>query len=592
MLPKKWLVIIGTTSGVLSIFLIGLFLLSTLGFLGGKPNLTDEEKQKILSEIIKNNSSNVLGKNGASGAQDTSLAPNADKESMLTAPLIARPNTQDYKYRYSKIVYSNGPAIGQCKFFDINDAGAYTSESYEYYGDGNTYDSKYITKDSDNDLTSYSLTRTNTNNSETVIYSGGSYAVRTSYTFSDLLLPENSNSATENSTAPNEPTTVQENDSTSTDQVSGDLIAQFFGPDADVVNIITENGKDYYVVQYSYNVDCSIDAKILPYTVDSIGTTSLNSTSQNQTTNKIFAQNIVDSTNFQIIRSYNYLGSVSDNNLLNSYQTTIQESNPAFEDVSNNFKFDYNVDIKDVVYPPYTLEQQTQNIIDYLTGKKLTLIVSDISGSTLTSAYSYEASRIGQENADYIYDRNFYPQGAKGDKLFAPFKDSQNLYPNPIVSLSYLLNQSSTYDLISINAYENNIDSSKILYTTSDTKKSDMNINIDGVNQKGTLYTTSYNAAVNTSDSSTEVTPPSSGSTYSTKQLYIEFKGIKYIISFPTRTDFDLNNLKFKTISTTNSTQMSDLKTQINNVYNGSGAGVSGSGSSSSGSAGTPESIK
>jgi len=594
MLPRKSLFITGTICGVLSAFLIGALFIG--GIINRSSGLTAEQKQAILEAIIKNNSASLFNRNQSATPTSSGLA--ADAASSF-APLILRPNPTDYTYRHSTVILESGPAATTCKIFTSSTTQPYSTESFDFYGDNNSYNSKQISKDKNGNLIDYYLNNSTATTSESISYKGGSYAAKTSYDYSRV---QNFNGATslevapDAATKPDEPTptgapednssSVSSEPSDTTTVDTNDVITQYFGPDADIVDTVTKNGKTYYILQYSYQTNCNQDMKYLPL-LDSV--TSNYSTQS--TSDKIIVQNLVDSTTFEVISNSNYLTSVSTANLLNSYTTTIETNNSTFDQVSDKFTFEYDVPVKTIVYSNYDPSKEAQNVIDYLSKNSMTLLLLDLSGAKLQSAYSIPASQDANIDTNYFYDRNFYPSGSLGDQMFNEAKGTTNGYIYSNLTLSYLFTQSTNDYYIGVDVYPSSADETKLLPVASDNVTiQDFNLDVDGTTLTAKLYTTKYETfakepiAPNQSEPSI-ISQPS----YSTKQVYVEYKGFKFVILMPTQDNFDLSTLKFKSISTSNSAQMSslgeDIKSAYNNIYNGAGtSGSSGRGTSTPGS--------
>src|SRR5690606_11754113 len=159
----------------------------------------------------------------------------------------------------------------------------------------------------DGDLIGYSLSKNTSTSSEQIEYKGGSYAVRTSYTYDASVravdLPAD--------TQPESSINLLE--TTKPDYKA--LIHHYFRPDADIVNVVSENVREYYVVQYTYKTDCS-GAAYERVTADVYNPNNLPDT--------IVVHNYVSTDNFVIQRTLNYLGSADNSNLINT--TTVERS--------------------------------------------------------------------------------------------------------------------------------------------------------------------------------------------------------------------------------------------------------------------------
>lgn len=585
-MPQKRLVLIGTICGVVSLFLIGLFLLNVIF---EPKSLSDAEKRAIFAEIIKNNSNNLFGRNSGTAESLTATADSAQ----LAAPLIFRPEDRDYNYKESTMTYSDGPAIGECKFFNSAESGGYyTTKSYEFYGDG-SYATKYIYTDSDGDLSSYTLTKSDEDASETIEYRGGNYAMRWSYNL-DILR----SGAAEGNTSVDvaEPTVELEKPASTSEEVPGEevppennvlpnpeidydsLILQYFGEDADIVDVYSQNGKTYYVVQYSYEVDCS--QEIIPFR------DALSSSSDESSTTKILVQNVVDSESFEFVKSSNYLNAVSNNNLLNSYSTVSTTRTTTLAEVASNFEFEYDVELRTTEPSDYDPVSEAENLVEYLSENDYTLILLENSEATLQSAYSYKASQKFSTAVNYLLDRSFYANTSKGEAQYNSYVNSSGYNKMPLLSVSYAFNVDTTYDTVNIDMHSSDVDVEANLKSDSNTEVSDMNLTINGANVAGKLYTHTYEVlsevapSNNDGDQVDPVLPPDRS--FTSKQLYLEYEGFKYVINFPSRSDFDISTLTFRSIETNNPAQLQEFGNNVVSIYRD---GNAGGGTSSSGAA-------
>lgn len=566
MSSKKLLFIGGTVLATVSILVLGAFLASR--FLLNRIDvnqLTLEQRQEILASVIKNNSTSLLGGNNENNSLAT-LAGDASAESKLSSSYIYPYFERDYKYRYSKVNYSSGSAVALCKQFNTEARQASVSESYEYF-DGNDNYSKYSNFDQDGILMDYYLNKNTLNSSETIEYKGGSYAIRWSYDYSNLKAVDSveplmmEDDVTNDLPVSDEPVTVlppEDIDEPVVEEPSNeDLIAMYFGEDADVVGTSNINGVDYYVIQYSYKTNCNDDMFYPLYDIAVKSEIDLPDT--------IIVQNVVNPETFEIVNNRNFLGSVNETNLLNQYTSEIITSNQDYAEVSPAFEFEYGVEIRDYTYPTYSYLDEANNLIDYLRNNNLTLL-------TLNYPLNYASSNIASQNlyasTNYLSDRNFFPEGPRGDEMYNLYNYVDS-YTSSYVNFSYLLN-SDTYQTLSIDLYDSTVDLNEILGLNGIDNEvvTDTSVLINGVSVNATLYEYTPDFSIYAEDtiSSDRIVAPDSN--YTVRYIVIDYNNYKYVVFVSDKT-IDVTLLDFTTISTSNSSDLEVLRTEIIDAYNG-----------------------
>lgn len=548
MMTKTRLILIAGGSILFAGLLLlgGLFLINRMATHDG---LTTAQKQAIFKKIIENNPSNVLSSNKA-GSQSREAMTVADAASSFYSPLVYSPANREYKYRFSKTTYSKGSAADKCKSLNYDEFLA-TSESYEYYGDNNESYYKYIQFDSSNTVYSYGLNTYDSRESVSIDYRGGSYAVRTSYIADiarDGVAPE--------VTTPEETTDEPEDVEQEVDYVS--LIEQYFGSDADIVDVVNENGKEYYVIQYSFQTDCSGNL---------IALSSRDIYNPAQMPDKIFVQSYIDSENFEIYRSYNYLSNVDPSNLVNSNVTELETGN---EMPVDKFKFEYNVEIRDLVYPEYTPEKEANKIADYLATQNLNILFAN--NWVLQSVYSPDMANNSNDPLNYYSDRDFYPGGANGDKMYELSRSAYGLGDVAFLSSSSMLND----QYLTIEIFNLNKDLSNVTEKLSNTKSIDLNIEGILVPATQNVYTGDYSLMYDSpsvSSNSSSMTVPE---TYSRTEVILEYKGYKYKFSLPEGTG-DISSIEFTELNTQNSADMNLIRQNLITALTSVGRGSDGS---------------
>lgn len=577
MSKKRMLLIAGGSilAGVI-ILIGGLLLVNQLNF-NRAGSLTAEEKLEIFKRIINNNPSAVLSAdNREVRAIGESAALAMDMTASATpAPLIFVPAERNYTYRYSKTTYEQGPAAGRCQTMIFDDA-LHTTENYEFFVSDNESQYKYIQRDRDGDLIGYSLSKNTSTSSEQIEYKGGSYAVRTSYTYDASVRAVDLPADTQPESSIN-PLETTEPDYTA-------LIHQYFGPDADIVNVVSEDGREYYVVQYTYKTDCS-GAAYERVTADVYNPNNLPDT--------IVVHNYVSTDNFVIQRTLNYLGSADNSNLINTTTVEQETSNVDFSQVSSNFDFEFNVEIRDIVYPNYNSGEEANKLSGYIENERITLLST--STAKLISAYSNDLSVQEFEKYNYYGDRNFYPAGPKGDAMFEvnnrPYGSEEVL---SLLSLSYYLD-TVNYDYLTVDIFSQ----TAVLPNTrqTPTSTSSFSLNIDGQSIPATLYIYETDispmvleeraAAV---EGGLVANPTDRPLKITVQEVVFDYAGFRYRLTLPQREGFDITTVSFESLNPTNADHMSRIRDMVYEAYTNPRA-IPGDGEGSTGSTGVTPSV-
>lgn len=456
------------------------------------PKTTLTSKQ-ILERISMNNPNFTLTQNTIASTAESFNASDA-ASSKLIAPGL--PINSEFNYYYSKTTTTRGPAFNSCNYGIDQSEVLFvpTYESFSYNTDNANY-SKYVAYNSDNSVNNYSLSTSNQAQDkytyQNIIFFGGSYAVRTSGEYSTDVRPLSVSAEP----GIEEPMLKNESSASSSDSVSSNESTtlpvepiNYFGDSAEVLRTETINGKDYYVVQTSYEVNCAGYININRWD---------NDTAQDNKT--MFTLTYADTQDYQILKTETYINSVSSDNLIEATETINQNADIDFESVSSNFNFEFNVPIIDIqidnstAVNTYNPDDEVRKTMDYIKAENISVIVPSVSVINQYAYFNYSTKDTFFVQTDSYYtDRNFYPAGTLGDSMFNAYNGiAINYFNTPLAlgTVSYSKDDTS----YSVNIYSSNDDEKAILNSMlwSDIRnksQTSTNITINGQSITANLY--------------------------------------------------------------------------------------------------------
>jgi hypothetical protein len=515
-------------------------------------NLSYEEQQEIFKNILKNNSNNILAKNvGNTNAQNLSATDeSASRDSVASSAKMSAPAYggivgSEYSYYYNKTETRRGNAISLCKAIDETSSYSPSYESYQYHNsDWTENHEKSITYSAEGELDSYYLSNQTSDSSTSYEYRGGSFAIKTITYYQAAT----SGSVDDLNVVPNAEDRVEIN----VDESVNNEITNYFGSDAKITSEVTENGKTYYVIEHSYVQDCNQPFYIL---LDSrVPVAEQESSPDNKT---IVVEEWVEKDTFQLRRSKTYLESISEDNLLTEIVFTTEMSNVSFSEVADKFNFDYGVEIKEQVndYRNY-VENEKQDIVSYLTEENVQLLFID--GLTLDNIYASKIWTDRINSTNYYLDRNFYPSGERGDKMyeemtqFSRFDSSTEAwYDEALVITNFSKLVGDIYQSVGINIHQSNKSADDLLknytYNPDNLEVADVSFMVNGVAVAAKKYTATYSYESMTTDEiyykegeasssvgtmiAPDIAPCTEGTCTSTSSFYyLELNGFQYVI--------------------------------------------------------------
>lgn len=544
---------------------------------------------EIFQKIVLNNPNLAQARNTNSAEGAAQLA-STDKMavSSMIAPL---PFESEYNYYYSKTTIKRGPAFNTCNYGidQSNIVFVPVMESFTYNSSTQSY-SKFVGLNEDGSINNYNLSITTTTPElqkyENVIYFGGSYAVRMrSESVVDSYLREvmpsllgEDGSVTNDNTQ--EETTVE-------DPIAIDY-SSYFGPDAEVLRTEVINGREHYVIQYSYEVDCTGMLNLNRWQDDGSSKASLK---------RMYFLSYADVETYQVNRYETYIDSVSTSNLVDSSETVIQNGNVEFSSVASNFTFDYNVELRDInldeinALPEYNADTEIQRALDYAKEENITVLMP--TGDNVLNPYLYFNSYIKYQpvalNSQYSYytDRAFYPSGSIGDKMYNSYSEVGSYFTDMPVSLgtaSYTMGDAS----FSLDYYSKEYSNLDILNTLiwseiSNKSETQTTVRVNGEQVEATLY--SFDAKdISIMPYTTEISTLPIGSDTCPnddciRRMYVlifEFGNNKYTLKeyqyADLKSDLEYNYIEegvFKSLSFDNADEFAELNTYLTNTIKG-----------------------
>jgi hypothetical protein len=377
-----------TALSLVMTFMIGLSVFAGYQWQVEKDNyvyLTGAEKDRVLEEIVKNNSTIQKVENSGNN-----IIP------------------EDYNYSYVRSTWENGPKYDQCK---IVGSGAMTSMGYEdtesfedwvFYGeDSFSSASKTVVTDSEGRIQSIFATNTLNHEEETTYrYEGGAYAIKriqntseVSYGFIDDEMGENLPEVGVNNEI--------------SDYLM--LIEDFY---RQIPNVIKTKEGDY-ILEYSYGVNCKGE-----YGPEFVFDGS------EKITNNLVLRDFISGKNYQMTKTAVYLDEMKDSNLVRLINYERDVRNTTFEEVSNEFKLPEDINVKEIIIPAVIdlsdgfndSKEIEKEIMNTINSNKIPVLYSP-NGDFQTMIW-----RGGEGTyVDELYnvtDRDFYSPDDRGERAY------------------------------------------------------------------------------------------------------------------------------------------------------------------------------
>lgn len=551
--------------------------------------LSASERREFLGKVLKNNPQSLFSPSYSRASlltmktQEYQLA--ATNAELADDSLL--PDIKEYSYSHVLTKNTLGNAVSKCPIYTSDMEG-----SYEYFDfiDENQQYHKFISLDKDGNLLEYIIDDVESSTE----YRGGKYAVKVVYNGSVTPLPAEDTPLID--TSGGEVTDLKEDEVVEEVDVE-DIGESYFGEEATVEKIV-ENGKvKYYVVTWKYQTSCSLDdiwnieedQSYMPSTT----TKGIDESQQETIVTKMW----FDPDMNEVLKSEEYLNSVSEDNLLLKTETDVENSNQSFEEVSDKFDFDYDVNIKtyeiDLSYPDiYTNPEEYRKYVEnYLQESEMTVLLPAV--TTLGSEYIFIPYGINEmQELDYLLDRDFYPEGAHGDDMYKQAKkwyDDGFMMLEPSLELSYSAGKEK-YEMLYIISFTSDVDEEDILqnyvFVGDKEEKSAITVIVNGKNVAATKYIVASNIVYMQEEIIDETDEEETGASSIGEEsvapdgensdlIYVvfEYGGMTFVISFAgIDSDTDLSTyLNFKSYNTSSKSDLAKLMAEVDKMIENMG---------------------
>lgn len=440
------------TAGVVSVIAIGgglaVYFISR-----GNPDtkiFSDEETQRILSEVIKNNPKGVVDipddsqgeySGDTGGIQNVAGIRSEDKDILVAqdpdspntkAPIpvpeipalgeikpveeqINSPDIDVYNYRHTETTYTSGNSYSVC-YGNIDLVTNNKDSYYEFFDVDRSY-YKFVSSDRTSDrLNGYYLGKYGNDINHYYNYKGGEFSAKLMFTINEGFSNEY------RFEVPSYPVSY----------TVAEQVEMFFGPSAQITDVYEQNDITYYEITATYNVTC-MDGY---HTIIRIYT--------------------VESDTFQITERRDFLDSLeSMDNLMYAMHVTSERSKVYREDIEDKFTFDYPADTREIDYSSYVYDPDVayQLVLDYLISGSYDLLYPSLDDFELDFLYSKNfPEKVAGEK--FYLDRGYYASDDEGQEEYDLLMDARNQMA--VISSVYALqpDNSGQYDNMYVKIYE------------------------------------------------------------------------------------------------------------------------------------------
>ena len=454
---------------------IGLLTFTALTFgayqLWFKPAETLDEASILLQ--IAQAGKKASAQNLADRASSLVAGSAEDADESLTAMTSELYRYSPDGYTKSKIVYTPGPSLSKCTTYDFYSL----NQKYVIENETLSVDGTFLSKDSlrlaNGDLVTYYLS----NKEGSYIYMGGDYAVMYPYIEYETLARE-----AEAASATLDTVTQDVVDGYSGDEVmpveeapidNETIIKDFFGGESNVIGTEKYNGRDVFVVEYTTDAYCDVSTVVKGDTVTNY---------DGSPTGKLVTKAWVDQETFDFLKSETYYNSVSANNLIVTEESIISKDLKAtVAKYQDSFEFEFNVDVKEIVFPEF--ENETQLALESAKDDGLKFLMYE--PYQLGGFYSSKIWEVA--NIDFAQDRKFYADNNTGQDMYNRAVEDSRLY-GVQSQYSATLYGSDGMSYVSVEYYLENSISEVLDAVNTEGEKSTVSLNIGGSTVSAVLY--------------------------------------------------------------------------------------------------------
>jgi len=382
--------------------------------------LSNSEKQEILSKLFINNYGSQVFAQGLS-----SQFVNQDEKYQVLENFFDQ-NNDDYNYRYTKMTPVYNENFEDCDLYKMY--GSFqASESFMYQDkvDGKVQSFfKNAVFDEEGNIVIIDIIQ----NEKSYYYMGGKYAVEIIFPEYDEYMEDYSNAQ--------EPIEVEEARNESYES----MYSQYS------VEKVVENGSvNYYIITEKSFSFCNF--------MEAYNENGLSGYESS-------IKHYIDGQTGLLTKDEYYEG---ESDLIMTINFEYEEKNIDYSEAQDIFKFDEDIEIREISFP------SSQDPLDQLRktfeeSEKLVLVPVNLEDSL-----EYYSSNYLESGLDYIFDRDYYPEGEVGDEMYKFFTETNEL---SVTNMGYFLAQSYTnYDsteeegipVFPIESYEYEVDEIKFI---------------------------------------------------------------------------------------------------------------------------------
>lgn len=427
-ISKKNIVIVLSCTLAVSVLVGGVMLYRSLT--SKKDKYSEDEKKDILTEVLINNPDGIVKaveENVSPRKSPVSPSDNSDdqgdtdpvdpanpvnqspipspevKESGAVDPVdyddVIAPDTDVYNYRHTstEVEYGSGTSLCPFQFSDIEN---YSSEYSEFFDHDQTF-YKYENTDSGGDLDYYYMARYGKAINDYYSYRGGEFAAKLLF---DPMPYYNNDYLYEEPIIPSYPESY-----TAEDIVLERIFDEnYFGNNAEVTDVIDDDGKLYYVITVRDWMFCGEAASW----------------------KEIITVYKVDSETYAVVEKKKFIDRVRNDNRL--YTETIDTTRDMVDalDVADEFEFDYEVDLRVVDYAAYEYDATTEynKVVNHLVDDGIEITYPELDSTKIWSFSGRDFPEI-VENEQYHRDRSFYRPDSHGEEDYQSVIAYYNEYP-------------------------------------------------------------------------------------------------------------------------------------------------------------------
>lgn len=424
-----WPILAGGALGVLMSVFVLLGLNSTPPTTINVPN-----KQHIISNLLSKNSTVLL--NSAINADtvdlttlpadslipEETIVPSSPSASTKSASAMTAQSKETIKANYTFVRTNWTAGAVECGTPFPYDRDSAITELYAYKSVSGEY-LKSVSYTANNELTNFQLITPE----KTIHYRGGKYAAGTT-------IPEHTDDTSSQTSAESSDISQLVSSLSGLPQIAGvdtNTSGQELNPDIEVEGTQTMDGKTYVVVKWVDQTECAavgLHVNSSESTVTASSSTessplvqieSNSSQSAVVSNHDIYNRLWLDAETYVIAKQEKYLDVISTDTLLGSVIYEVQGAVISDTDAQSVFKYDYDASIKDVT--PIVTDTESERLSTYINSQELKIFHPSDNGWAL-QRIDIPTERASNPLLAYQHDRDFYPDGELGDRLWDPFR--------------------------------------------------------------------------------------------------------------------------------------------------------------------------